>query len=65
MFKQFVQNIEGPQVYLVSSLAIFLVFFIVISILLFYMSKQHISYMSDMPLHDTDSEPLTLPNHEE
>ncbi len=64
MFKQFVQNIEGPQVYLLSSLAIFLVFFIVITILLFYMSKKHISYMSDLPLHDTNSQPLTLPNHE-
>jgi len=64
MFKQFIQNIEGPQVYLLSSLVIFLVFFIVVTLLLFYMSKQHINYMSDMPLHDTDVESQNRGNHE-
>ena len=58
MFKQFIEQAQNAQVYLLSSLAIFLIFFIVITVMLFYMQKQHIDYMSDMPLHDTNSEPL-------
>jgi hypothetical protein len=59
MFKQFIEEAQSAQIYLLSSLAIFLIFFIVVTIMLFYMRKQHIEYMSDMPLHDTNSEPLT------
>ena len=59
MFKQFVEHAQNTQIYLLSSLAIFLIFFIVVTIMLFYMRKQHVDYMSDMPLHDTNSELLT------
>jgi hypothetical protein len=52
MFEQFTGKLTGPQVYLVSSLGIFLVFFIVVTILLIRIRKQHVNYMSDLPLED-------------
>ena len=53
MFKQFTEGLSGSQVYLISSLGIFLVFFIVVAVLLFRMRKPHIAYMSDLPLSDS------------
>lgn len=54
MFKQFTENISGHQVYLLSSLGIFLVFFILVTVLLTRMRKSHIEHMSDLPLKDGD-----------
>ncbi|UOE46276.1 hypothetical protein MTO98_17905 [Mucilaginibacter sp. SMC90] len=58
MFKQFTESINGTQVYLLFSLAIFLVFFIVVSVLLLRLRKQHIDHMSDLPLEDGSGESL-------
>jgi len=52
MFDQFVKNVSGEQMYLIFSLWIFLVFFVVVSILLFITKKQHTDRMSDLPLED-------------
>ncbi len=52
MFKQFTSDISGHQVYLLTSLAIFLIFFIVVTLLLVKMRKRHIDHMSDLPLQD-------------
>jgi cbb3-type cytochrome oxidase subunit 3 len=52
MFDQFVKNISGKEVYLLFSLWMFLVFFIVVALLLLKMRKQHAEYMSDIPLND-------------
>jgi cbb3-type cytochrome oxidase subunit 3 len=52
MFKQFTEHIDGNQVYLIFSLFIFLVFFIVVIFLLLRLRKQHVDYMSDIPLND-------------
>jgi hypothetical protein len=54
MFKQFTEGLTGSQVYLISSLGIFLVFFVVVTVLLFRMRKPHINYMSDLPLEDSN-----------
>jgi len=54
MFKQFTQNINGHQVYLLSSMSIFLVFFIVVAIILFRLGKKHVDHMSQLPLSDDD-----------
>lgn len=54
MFKQFTENISGHQVYLLSSLGIFLVFFIVVALLLLRIRKAHIDHMSSLPLQDGD-----------
>lgn len=52
MFKQFTENISGGQIYLLFSLGIFLVFFVVVSIVIIRLRKNHIDHMSDLPLHD-------------
>ncbi|OCX53884.1 hypothetical protein BEL04_06250 [Mucilaginibacter sp. PPCGB 2223] len=52
MFKQFTENIQGNQVYLLFSLAIFLVFFIVVTIVLLRLQKKYVDHMSDLPLQD-------------
>ncbi|HEY0244056.1 MAG TPA: hypothetical protein VGC01_00710 [Mucilaginibacter sp.] len=59
MFKQFTENISGNQVYLIFSLGIFLVFFIVVTIVLIRIRKQHVDHMSSLPLQDGIS---SLPN---
>ena len=60
MFKQFTENISGNQVYLLLSLFIFLIFFIVVTVLLLRLRKQHIDYMSDIPLNDCTEENIKL-----
>jgi hypothetical protein len=57
MFKQFTENINGHQVYLLSSLGIFLVFFIVVAIILLRLGKSHVDHMSSLPLADSDTLP--------
>jgi hypothetical protein len=54
MFKQFTENINGHQVYLLCSLGIFLLSFIVVAVLLIRIRKPHIDHMSDLPLHDSN-----------
>jgi cbb3-type cytochrome oxidase subunit 3 len=63
MFKQFTENINGHQGYLLFSLGIFFVFFVVVTIYLIKIRKQHVDYMSDLPLDDSiidTSKPLQL-----
>ena len=50
MFKQFTENINGHQIYLLCSLGIFLVFFVVVAVILLKLSKNHVSHMSSLPL---------------
>lgn len=52
MFRQFTEHIDSNQIYLMFSLFIFLVFFIVVTLLLLRTRKQHVDYMSDIPLND-------------
>lgn len=58
MFRQFTENITANQGYLLFSLAIFFVFFVVVTIMLIKMNKNHVINMSDMPLHDDNGETL-------
>ncbi len=51
MFKQ-INNLAGGEFYLIASLFIFLVFFIMVSILILKLSKSHISMMSNLPIED-------------
>lgn len=55
MFKQFLDNATGVNQYLITSLALFLVFFILVAVLLLRMKKDDINYMSDLPLNDEKS----------
>ena len=62
MFKQFTADIAGNQVYLISSLGIFLIFFIVVTIMLMRLRKDFTDHMSDLPLHDEQTDTAnTLP----
>lgn len=54
MFRQFVDQVTGNNLYLIVSLMIFFIFFVVIALLLIKMNKKHISYMSELPLSDDD-----------
>jgi len=56
MFDQFVKDVSGEQMYLIFSLWIFLVFFVVVSILLYITKKSHVDRMSDLPLEDGTSD---------
>lgn len=55
MFKQ-ISNLDGNEWYLITSLWIFLLFFIIVAILLIKMKKQHSHYMRHMPLRDGEEE---------
>nr|WP_294945278.1 hypothetical protein [uncultured Mucilaginibacter sp.] len=57
MFKQFTENINGHQVYLLSSLGIFLVFFIVVTVILLKLGKSHVDHMSSLPLAEDAIDP--------
>lgn len=52
MFRQFIDKTSGADVYLITSLGIFMVFFIIVTLLLFTMKKKHVNYMSELPLND-------------
>jgi hypothetical protein len=53
MFRQFIDKSTDADVYLITSLGIFFVFFVIVTALLFTMNKKHLSYMSELPLTDT------------
>lgn len=56
MFKQFLENVDGNQGYLLSSLGIFLLFFILVGVYILTIKKEEIKYMSELPLKDNDDE---------
>lgn len=52
MFKQFIQNFADSQIYLIFSLWLFLIFFILVGVMLYRMKRNHIDYMSNIPVED-------------
>ncbi|MFB5944553.1 hypothetical protein [Albibacterium profundi] len=55
MFRQ-ITNLNGDERYLIFSLLIFLIFFIVVGIMLIRMKKDYSDHMSEMPLEDNENE---------
>lgn len=55
MFKQ-ITNLQGDEIYLIISLWIFLVFFVSVGVMLFFMKKDYINYMKDIPLDESETE---------
>lgn len=51
MFKQ-ITNLHGDELYLIISLWIFIVFFVIVGLMLFFMKKDHIKYMKEIPFDD-------------
>jgi cbb3-type cytochrome oxidase subunit 3 len=54
MFNQLIQNFADSQVYLISSLWLFLIFFILVAVMLTRMNKKHVKYMSELPLQENE-----------
>ncbi len=52
MFRQFTEGLSGNQIYLLFSLAIFLIFFVVVGLLLLVQKNEHILKMKNLPLQD-------------
>lgn len=52
MFNQ-IKDLAGGEFYLISSLIMFMLFFIVVAIYLIKLSKNHIKLMSNLPINDT------------
>lgn len=57
MFKQFINDINGDEVYMLCSLFIFFAFFIAATVVLITMKKSHIKHMENIPL-DADNSNL-------
>jgi hypothetical protein len=55
MFRQLLQNIQGADIPMVSSLIIFFIFFILIGIYLLIIDKNHIKHMSNLPLEGDEN----------
>ncbi|MGY3053760.1 cbb3-type cytochrome oxidase subunit 3 [Pedobacter sp. UYEF25] len=51
MFNQ-IKDLAGGEVYLIISLFMFIVFFVVVGIYLLKLSKKHIDAMSQLPLKE-------------
>ncbi len=54
MFKHFIQQLSGDENYLIFSLIVFFVFFLLVAVYLFFMKKDYIDEMSNMPITDNN-----------
>nr|WP_294895239.1 hypothetical protein [uncultured Pedobacter sp.] len=52
MFKQFINTLHGDEVFMLISLLIFVLFFVVATVALIKMKKNHIDYMSNIPFEE-------------
>jgi hypothetical protein len=55
MFKQFSSLMNGKEVYLLSSLGIFVLFFVIVGVALLLMKKETVEYMSELPLTEKEN----------
>jgi cytochrome c oxidase cbb3-type subunit 4 len=60
--KQFLSHVTGMEGYLIFSMMVFLIFFLVLLWWVFTADKNYITKMKQMPLEDSDS-PLTINNN--
>lgn len=52
MFKQHLAGATGVDMYLILSLFIFLIFFMVVAVRLFFFDKKELDYLSNIPLEN-------------
>lgn len=57
MFRQFLDNVQGADIPMITSLLIFFIFFILVGTYLFIVDKKHLNYMSHLPLNE-DKNPV-------
>lgn len=55
MFKQ-ITNLQGDEIFLMTSLWIFIIFFVLVGLMLFFMKKDHIQYMKEIPFDGGEKE---------
>lgn len=63
MFKQFVQNAQNLDQYLIFSMVVFMLFFIGVLTYIFLMKKETVETLSQLPLNDNDKK-SNKPGHE-
>lgn len=51
MFNQ-IKNLAGGEIYLITSLLMFVVFFVTVGIYLLKLSRKHIEVMSQLPIQE-------------
>ncbi|KRT17938.1 hypothetical protein ASU31_01200 [Pedobacter ginsenosidimutans] len=51
MFNQ-IKDLAGGEIYLITSLLMFMVFFVIVGIYLLKLNKKHIEVMSQLPIQD-------------
>ncbi|WP_421939990.1 hypothetical protein [Pedobacter sp.] len=51
MFNQ-LKNLAGDEYYLISSLLVFMLFFLIVGVYLLKLNKQHIQIMRELPIQD-------------
>ena len=52
-FSTYLEQIAGVSIYPVISLALFVIFFSIVVIRIFSMSRQEVDYLENMPLRDS------------
>ncbi len=55
MFSQ-LKDLDGGEIYLITSLLMFMVFFIIVGIYLLKLSKKHVNFMKQMPIKENQIE---------
>ena len=58
MFKQFIDKVDGADIYMITSFLIFMAFFVLVSIYLFVLDKGYLNKMQNLPLEDTSNNEL-------
>lgn len=54
MFNQ-IKDLAGGEIYLITSLLMFMVFFVIVGIYLLKLNKKHIEVMSQLPIQDNQA----------
>lgn len=55
MFNQ-IKDLAGGEIYLITSLLMFMVFFLIVGIYLLKLNKKHIEVMSELPIQENQPE---------
>ena len=57
MFRQFLDKVQGADIPMIISLLIFFIFFILVGTYLLIVDKNHLKYMSSLPINE-DQNPV-------
>lgn len=60
--KHFIEDIAGIEIYPMISLLIFFIFFLVLTVYVLMMRKQHANYMASRPIDLDDTTPESKPS---